>query len=93
MQLIEYVGKVLIGAISASIIGALAELFPQLELFAWVVLGAITIAGAILAILGLLKLIREQRPVNLPALAIVGVGCVIVGAVALGTGVVSYALR
>ncbi len=91
--MIEYVGKFLIGAISASLIGALAELFPQLELFAWVVLGAITIAGGILAILGLTKLIHEQRPVNLPALAIVGVGCVIVGAVALGTGVVSYALR
>lgn len=93
MKLVEHIAYFLIGAISASIIGALAEMFPQLELFAWVVLGAITIAGASLAILGLFKLIQEKRPVNLPALAIIGVGCVIVGAVALGTGVVAYALR
>lgn len=83
----------LAGTMSVSLIGALAERFPALALLATVVLGLVTGAGVILAGLGLAKLINGGDPLNPGAINLIGLGAVVLLAVAIGTGVVSYALR
>lgn len=93
MTEIKYLLYFIAGTMSASLIGALAEKFPALSLMATIVLGLATGAGVILAGLGLLKLIHGGDPLNPGAMSLVGLGAVVLLAIAIGTGVVSYALR